>query len=1420
MYLFDANACVDDGFYKDMVDPSNEGRIVDNGPASRCERSGAASAGVWHGSECIWWRDLRPVITAFYGGQYEKGDPAFAFQSFEEMRTSEHISITTATSQRRLQIAEDSPPSSPPASPPSPSPLPLPPPAPRLPNGPDTCDAREHHARSRGGSWGAPNYAQGIGKAFSTEVWLSNIDLKGFLCQTGTRSWEDVCDPNSAHPAMQVPGGPGSETCTYAPGSQLLCYVDSGPQGWAEKWEMINWPRGGHQYSSWPYQHHKWVGGGGEGGHPGGQYVLFALMEPDAVAPWYGGLSDTSRLEVDDQFLNEMCAKGVDSGFGMAMVINHNGCPQLIFNRVKETRHPLDRDTQECYTIPENPEYGINGCYGTAYPDDPSQWVRDGWPTNLDMITFFAEPLFEPMVFRRLFDSIISSPNTPHHFVFSVNDASYATIGEEHVRMAAQGKTENDYAPRWAFYVDGEIAMSSMHIQAAELASYTGPIDSQLMPSTVNAMFNRRAATNAPRLDEIITPTMRLHVGVEGFPQNNWVSNGDPEDPTTHIHVNYPDSRQSALPMARRRNPVMNAHPLNAAFEFVALHGRALTLDEAAAHYAAGLPNRPPLVTTGLTALSVWEDLCEELLLTATDDDVLRYNQDQTISWNVIQTVYPIFTDAACTQEATVDETTVYPALYYKGPFNYNGAYGSFTVRAYDGVAFSSPRSIALSIAAVVDGPVLDNATATIEALGVATFELTGTSPDTTLVDTNAFRLQVVSLPAHGRLFDGDPAAGAMVSGGPLQVGDITTDKIVYYQSQESVVSASIVAQTDTFLLRGVSPSGYSDSVSHVQAGVTVNILSAMRPVTITAAATEDKAFTLELRAFYGGAAANIHFQIVSTTHVTIYQADGSPVVNPLESAPVVLTGAVLDCADDATYKCTIVSGLTADNLIGRRLQAATSSPATFSYQVVAEGVVSEPIAVAISIVNVIDPITGFVCADSHEFSRLSTTVTFPLVNNVNFSDPYTGPGEYVYLRIETTAYEFDVTANAIAGQPYTNPPLTTQFQTYTYQAYDMLGYCPAICVKQSSSEADAQLGFGCNDCLVDTVALTGLTSFRAVMTADLVPHVLDSVRIAMEVQGYIPSFNGSISVFLYKFDNETHGFPNECNFTLFASEEPYFDMYASEGICFFHSSTDLVTRFIYLIVCTWFYWNGPLFWWLRGNPLTGGVITQVLVTLWFVALGIILVLCCCVCVCCASVRFVQYVLVTLKKLRDYLDRDERTRRGARVEMTCPQAFGLYATCYGFCGLCSGICRSRYENDPSPTERVQYALWAYVTCKLIPALKPSDEPVGPTWSEWLWDCLSWFLCRGFGLVPSMRSWRSRNKERAEELDQQRAVARARRNGEPVPNSRNAKGGRQPLLVKSLPSATIALPGPETGLRMERTERIERPTLSLRLSERL
>jgi hypothetical protein len=1018
----------------------------------------------------------------------------------------------------------------------------------------------------------------------------------------------------------------------------------------------------------------------------------------------------------------------------------------------------------------------------------PDQWIDTGLLSN-GIIRERLSTIMDAQVMRGLFNSMIESPTTPHHFVMSVNGLQYRSLAQQLQERTNAGLGENTYAPRWALYIDGQVAMSSM--RATHMVELAFPLwDQPPHVTSANTDLQTASVFHDPReeygpphnlsVSNIITESMRLYVGVEGYPQHRWVvKTPHMVDPSETDGIDDVKIR-----LLRTRNPIMNTHPFNGAVEMIAVHKHAFTKQEAVAHHSAGLPNRPPRITTGLTDLSVLEDVCGALDLTADDDDVARYGKIQNVTWNVLSTMYPIYTNNNCTTQASIDETTTYSALYYKGPFNFYGPYGSMVVRAYDGQAFSRQRNIALMISPVNDAYMLHNATATIEPLGVANFTIIGTSPDTQMQATNGFRLKIVSLPAHGNLFDGDPNAGEVASGPPLAVGSITTDNVIYYQSLESMLVASTIAHTDLFLLTGVA--SRSDAESHIVGGVEVNVLSGLLPQTTTAVVTEDDNSFVTLRAFYTGLTLNVTFQIVGTNLVSLYQADGSPIVGASPGTPVQLTGPVIECADDSNYKCTTLSVRTAQDLTGRRLQTVFASPATFTYEVIAEGVISEPATVSISIVSVLDPITDFVCATAHNFSRFTSTVTYPLLNNVNFSDT-PGTGEYMYVSITSRSYEFDVSATTLQGPADVHPPLASQFQTLGYQAYDMVGFCPSVCTTMSSSSTNAQYGLRCGTCLADTIDSTGVTSFRAVMETSLVKQVLDSVKISMQTQGYIPSYDGFINVELYKFDNETSGFFNQCNVALFAEEEAYFEMYAEAGQCLFHSSIGLLERIIGLAACTWFYWNGPIFWWIRTGTLTGGIVTRVLVAVWFTGISALFVLCCIFCVVCASQAFVRYVLATMRKLNTFLDQEENKDRGDRVEASFPQVVCLYGTFYGCFCCCPSWCLPRRENDTNGFQRLQYFAWAYLTFKLIPALRPRGEPPGPSWSEWTWDYFSWFLCRGFGLVPSMKSWESRHHADAQKLKQQRANASARRKGKEPPFK------EQENLINNLPAATKKFP---------------------------
>jgi hypothetical protein len=1140
------------------------------------------------------------------------------------------------------------------------------------------------------------------------QAWLSSIDLKAFACQF------THYDPTPTSGA----------SVSYAPGAQKACYSDGGAGTWHGDDERARFPTFGHDASAWPNP-----ATSGVPTHNSGQMVLFALMEDGATAPWL-------QYTRDSQMLEEMCRAGRPDGigFGVALVVNQHLCPQLIIGAQRA-------DGGGCVTIPETQR---GGCYAgyVIHPNAGPRWMTNGWPGDPLAYSYLA-PNFNPEVMRTFFDSVIDSPTTPHHILFSVDQLGKKVWKQEVQERHASGLPFDDFVPRWALFIDGVEAVSSISMNQRQMAQYpnalTPPFDA------TNSDFNGASSllhepssdkstpsAQIPRLDAIITPTMRLHIATDGFVQNSWlVASQPPIDPNTFLGMILDTT---AMTLLRRRNPLMNTHPLNAAVEMLALHGRSFSRTEALAHYSAGLPNRPPRILS--TAASVLEDECGQLNLTSIDDDVERYGKLQSVSYAVVSTVYPLYSDPYCTTPVAVGDGSTYPALYYEGPANFHGAYGSAVLRAYDGETMGRPRTIALSIDPVVDGPTIASTSATTEALGTVAMTFAGLSADTPGGYAEiGYRVKIVSLPTVGRLFSGNPALGAIVSGPPLAVNDTTTGHVVFYESLHSVVSALTVAQTDMFSVRGVAPPGTNDDESPVVATGTVYILSALRPQTTTAVATEDTNSPITLRTFYTGSALNVQFQIVAQTDLTLYQSNGSVVEAGSEADPVVLTGPVVECpGESSNYKCTYINALPAANVIGRRLSLA--STASFGYQVVADGVTSATVTVSVAIENILDPIAGFSCVAQYNFSREAQTVVFPLANGgLNFSDADGGGGEAGWAYVQVTTSSLVFTVDGVPGNQYTDPPLATQYQTWPEQAYDLVGYCPPTCQTQATSRSTAEGGYECLQCLTPTSNVRLVLSFSAVMAPNLVRSVLDSIVITTDSQGYVPSWTDSLVVTLIKYDNGT-SFTESCTITLDAQAEPYFDPYASKGICYFHSSVDLLSRLIGLGVCTMTYWDGPGFYYLRTGQVAVGIFSRVYVAI-FMSVLVLVILACCACACCCTgARVGKYVVDTVRLLRQDVDRRNAERRGPRVEANVVQTLCFYLSCAGCCGWLSGLCLPRRENDPSLGERLQRVAW-YATCKLIPALKPADEPVGPTWSEWLWDVWSWLLCRGCGVFPSL-----------------------------------------------------------------------------------
>lgn len=1292
--------------------------MVVKGSNAMCEKGGTGAAGLWHGTDCTWARDVRPYQKQVGAGtSREWGDPDYVYANWTEFRDSGAFTWVPLDASTPIPAATGSPTS-------------------------ECGRKRQTHSASRGGAYGNADYAAGIGSEFTVEAWFSGADLKFDRCQF-IRS------------EAEPPGG------SYNPSTDERCLSD----------EDLEWPRrvNRHKYSSWPQR--------SKSNHHGGQFTLFAIAEPDAMAVW--PTSNPPRGQ--EALLSNLCQQGSTDrvGLGMALVVNQNGCFQLVLGQqsgdpdgscVAVPNAAVVRDA--CPSRSQRLDNNGDGTPTTWTQRTTDQYVRcieysnssDNRDDSATCLRHIEYPFthFNHHPVKAWIDSLESHPTRPHHVAVVVNRLDNRGLGEEYTARDAVQPGQDDFTPKYSIYVDGQLFTSSTLANAGFLSAHP---DAASPPyNEFNDDFKRHEQSRndananmllvAPNLSSIITPSMRLYVGTDGLQSDAWLvaeTDGVPVD------VNEVEgASQTRLPRdgtynfnyVKGGNPMRNAHPFIGSVEMVALHGSAFTPAQARTQYSAGLPNRPPRVAAGLVALSVREGECGQLALNATDDDVQRYGKQQPLTWKVVVSENPVYSDAACTQETVDDET--YAALYYKGLSpDFSGRFGQMAVRAYDGMLYSEQRFVELSVTSVVDGPIVESLIVqTLPSVTVA-MPFSAMSVDKPgLAAESGFRLKIVKPPKVGVLFDGD------VRLEPLEAGDITKNSTLFYLSEGAHLTEDAVAYVDTFSVRGVAPSGQNDAVSPVEATGTVNVLRALQTATSSVSGREDETFIITLRAFYIGEPNDIQFEVVDhSDDLTLRQKNTEAEISgESEEAPVALTSTVFQCSSELNYYlCAQVLARPAANHFGRRLQSTSQEKhsASLSYRVAAGGFTTATALVSVLIDSVLDPLPSFRCVDQLNFSRLSTNVVTPLSNgNVNFTDVDGGSGDagWAYLRVKTESYEFGVALDV--GNKYTQPPLVTQVQVSPQQAYDMVGFCPSLCDTEVSSAASADLGYKCGGCLSGASGARGLTLFEAVLAPDLLQSALDSVQIAINAQGFVSSWTGAVTLTVVKFDNSTRaGFMSNCTISLYAYAEDYFDTYASEGICYFHSSVELLERAIQLAVCAWFWWDGPIFWWLRGNELTGGILTQSLLGVWIIGIFLLVGLCCTLACCCAARLFVRTVLDTLRRLRGLLDRDEIARRGARVEATLPQVICLYGTCYGGCFCCPSLCLPRRENDVSTRGWLRRLLWL-ATCKLLPVLRPKDEPLGPTWREWVWDWLSWLLCRGCGLLPSMATWESKRDARA------------------------------------------------------------------------
>ena len=153
-----------------------------------------------------------------------------------------------------------------------------------------------HHSASRA-AVGNAAYAQSITTQFTVETWVSSLDFRVNRCQ---RTYPLL--PNGANVDPNI----GTTDDCVAPD------VANGPT----TGRTTLWPRTGRQNPyTWPLH-----------GLGRGQRVLFAIAEPDARAGWF----QTANGRADRGLIQDLCRTSASVGLGLALVINENGCVQLV----------------------------------------------------------------------------------------------------------------------------------------------------------------------------------------------------------------------------------------------------------------------------------------------------------------------------------------------------------------------------------------------------------------------------------------------------------------------------------------------------------------------------------------------------------------------------------------------------------------------------------------------------------------------------------------------------------------------------------------------------------------------------------------------------------------------------------------------------------------------------------------------------------------------------------------------------------------------------------------------------------------------------------------------------------------------------------------------------------------------------------